>query len=56
MLGNVDHLTGFMHIDCLMNNRAKPIGKLSVKALVPAVMPEIFQSDNGGEFMGSVQH
>jgi hypothetical protein len=36
----------------LKNKKAATVGRAMVKILSVAVVPEILQSDNGGEFLG----
>ena len=48
----VDHHSGFAHIACLKNKKAETVGKEMVRILSTAVIPEVLQSDNGGEFLG----
>jgi hypothetical protein len=52
ILRYVDHLTGFAHVACLKNKKAATVGRAMVKILSVAVVPDILQSDNGGEFLG----
>jgi hypothetical protein len=42
--------SGFAHVDCLANKEAFTVGKSLIKILATAVIPEILQSNNGGEF------
>jgi hypothetical protein len=48
----VDHHSGFAHIACLKNKKAETVRKEMVQILSTAVIPEVLQSDNGGEFLG----
>jgi hypothetical protein len=48
----MDHHSGFSHIACLNNKKAKTVGKELTQILSTAVIPKILQSDNGGEFLG----
>jgi hypothetical protein len=50
VLRYVDHHSGFAHVDCLPNKEAFTVGKSLIKILATAVIPDILQSDNGGEF------
>ncbi len=50
VLHYVDHHSGFAHVDCLPNKEAITVGKSLLNILATAVIPEILQSDNGGEF------
>ncbi len=52
ILCHVDHHSGFVHIACLKNKKAETVGKEMVRILFTAVIPEVLQSDNGGEFLG----
>jgi hypothetical protein len=46
----VDHHSRFAHVDCLPHKEAITVGKSLLKILATAVIPEILQSDDGGEF------
>jgi hypothetical protein len=52
ILRYVDHLSGFAHVACLKNKTSKTVGRAMVRILSTAVLPDILQSDNGGEFLG----
>jgi hypothetical protein len=39
-------------VACLKNKKAATVGRAMVKILSVAVVPDILQSDNGGEFLG----
>jgi hypothetical protein len=52
ILRYVDHHSGFAHIACLKNKKAETVGKEMARILSTAVIPEVLQSDNGGEFLG----
>jgi hypothetical protein len=46
----IDFYSGFAHVDCLPHKEAITVGKSLLKILATAVIPEILQSDDGGEF------
>ncbi len=48
----VDHHSWYSHIACLKKKKAKTVGLEQIQILPAAVIPEILQSDNGGEFLG----
>ncbi len=52
ILRDVNHLMGFAHVVCLKNKKAATVGRAMVKILSVAVLLDILQSDNGGEFLG----
>ncbi len=52
VLRYVDHHSGFSHVAPLVDREAETVGLELVKILSSAVMPDILQSDNGGEFLG----
>jgi hypothetical protein len=52
ILRYIDHLMGFAHVACLKSKKAATVGQAMVKILSVAVVPDILQSDNGGEFLG----
>jgi hypothetical protein len=43
---------GFAHVACLKNKKAATVGRAMVIILSIAVLPDILQSENGGEFLG----
>ena len=47
-----DHHSGFAHVGVLHTKTAKECGKELMKILSTAIVPEVLQSDNGGEFLG----
>ena len=47
-----DHHSGFAHVGVLHTKTAKECGKELIKILSTAIVPEVLQSDNGGEFLG----
>ena len=52
ILRYVDHLSGFAHVACTRTKSAQEVGIKLVHILSTAITPEIFQSDNGNEFLG----
>ncbi len=52
ILRYVDHHSGYSHIACLRNKKAKTVGLELIQILTAAEIPELLQSDNGGEFSG----
>jgi hypothetical protein len=53
ILRYVDHLSGFSQIHALMTKSAEEVGIKLIQILSTAVIPEILQSDNGNEFLGT---
>ena len=47
-----DHLSGFGHVASLKNKSAVETGDKLIQILGTAPLPNILQSDNGGEFLG----
>ena len=52
ILHYVGRYSGFAHVACLKNKKAEMVGKEMVHILSTAVIPEVLQSDNGGEVLG----
>jgi len=46
-----DHQSGFSHVGVLHMKTVKECGKELMKILSTAIIPEVLQSDNGGEFL-----
>mmetsp|Transcript_17035 Transcript_17035/g.24264 ORF Transcript_17035/g.24264 Transcript_17035/m.24264 type:complete len:245 (-) Transcript_17035:83-817(-) len=47
-----DHLSGFCFIECLKGKTADEVSRAVLRILSHCVIPEILQSDNGGDFLG----
>jgi len=48
----IDHHCGYAHVAALKSKTAKEVGDAVICILGVAIIPEILQSDNGGEFLG----
>jgi hypothetical protein len=53
ILRYVDHLSGFSYVQPLTSKSAEEVGIKLIQILSTAVIPEILQSDNGTEFLGT---
>jgi hypothetical protein len=47
----VDHHSGFAHVACLKRKMSLLVGRALAK-IMSTVIPQLLQSDNGGEFLG----
>ena len=52
ILRYVDHHSGFAHVACLKKKTSLLVGRALIKIMSTAVIPQVLQSDNGGEFLG----
>jgi hypothetical protein len=47
-----DHLSGYSHVALLFSKESIEVGFEVLKIMSSTVIPDILQSDNGGEFLG----
>ncbi len=54
ILHYVDHHSGFAHVACLKRKTSLLAGRALIKIMPAAVIPQVLQSDNEGEFLGKL--
>ncbi len=47
-----DHHSEFAHVACLKKKTSLLVGRALIKIMATAVIPQVRQIDNGGEFLG----